>query len=41
MGLVKDVYAYKFVDGKTGEIQTNIGYKRVTPRRGIFRRFHK
>ena len=39
MGLVKNVYAYKFVDGKTGEIRTNVGYERVIPRRGFFGRF--
>lgn len=41
MGLVKNVYAYKFVDGETGEIRTNVGYERVTPRRGFFGRFRK
>jgi uncharacterized membrane protein len=40
MGLVKNVYVYKFVDGETGEIRTNVGYERVTPRRGFFGRFH-
>ena len=33
MGLVKNVYAYKFVDGETGEIRTNVGYTRNVPER--------
>ena len=41
MGLVKDVFAYRFVDRETGEIHTNVGYERVTPRRGFFGRFRK
>ena len=39
MGLVKNVYAYKFVDGETGEIKTNVGYTRNIPERRWSRRF--
>jgi hypothetical protein len=41
MGLVKNVYAYKFVDGKTGEIRTNVGYTRNVPERRWSRRFRE
>jgi hypothetical protein len=40
MGLVKDVFAYRFVDRETGEIHTNVGYTRNVPERRWFGRFH-
>ena len=39
MGLVKDVFAYRFVDRETGEIHTNVGYTRNVPERKWVRRF--
>ena len=39
MGLVKDVFAYRFVDRETGEIHTNVGYTRNVPERRWSRRF--
>lgn len=41
LGLVKNVYAYKFVDGKTGEIRTNVGYTRNVPERRWSRRLQR
>lgn len=41
MGLVKNVYAYKFVDGETGEIRTNVGYTRNVPERRWPRRLQR
>lgn len=41
MGLVKDVFAYRFVDRETGEIKTNVGYTRNVPERRWTRRPHR
>ena len=41
MGLVKNVFAYRFVDRETGEIRTNVGYTRNVLERRWTRRPHR